>query len=225
MEVATEVERGSGLRAVGAVAVAAGTILTILAIVVLLFFNPAWVGFEQERSGVDRLTGYPMADVHRVTDAMISEVYFGPGTFDEQVGGVAVLDSREQSHMADVRTVVLRFLAAAALGLVVLITAAVVGRRSAWFWRGVAAGSATLLVVGAIVGIGVTVAFDAAFELFHELFFPPGSFDFDPRTERLVQIFPEQLFDETGLAVAVVGLGVAVIVLVVAVRRVRGVTR
>ncbi len=127
--------------------------------------------------------------------------------------------------MADVRTVVGRFFLVAGIGVIVLAAARLMGRGATWFWRGVAAGSASLLVVGVVIGLAVTVAFDAAFEVFHELFFPPGSFDFNPLTERLVQIFPEQLFDETAIAVAVVGLAISVIVLVAAMRRVRGAAR
>ncbi len=206
-------------------AVAIATMLTIVAAIVLLFFNPLWVGFEQDRAGADRLTGYSLDDVHRVTNAMIAEVYFGPGTFEEAVGGSVVLDDRERSHMADVRTVVGRFFLVAGIAVIVLAGARLASRGATWFWRGVAAGSASLLVVGVVVGLAVTVAFDAAFELFHQLFFPPGSFDFNPLTERLVQILPEQLFDETGVAVAIVGLAISVIVLTVAMRRVRGGTR
>ena len=43
--------------------------------------------------------------------------------------------------------------------------------------------------------------FDQAFELFHTLFFPAGSYNFDPGTERLVQLFPYQFWVETTIAV------------------------
>ncbi len=216
---------GSIATVAGSVVVAIGTILAIFAVIVLLFFNPWWVGFEQERAGADLFTGYPMSEVHRVTDAMIAEVYFGPGTFEESVDGQLVLDPRERSHMADVRTVLGRFFLVAGMGIVALAVAGFVARGARWFWRGVAAGSLTLLIVGGVVGVAVTIAFDAAFELFHELLFPAGSFDFNPLTERLVQIFPGQLFDETGIAVAVVGLVLAVGLLILAGRRLRGAAR
>ncbi len=50
--------------------------------------------------------------------------------------------------------------------------------------------------------------FDTAFELFHELFFPPGSYLFDPATDRLVQLFPESFWVET-----TIGVGVVIVVL------------
>jgi uncharacterized protein (TIGR03382 family) len=51
--------------------------------------------------------------------------------------------------------------------------------------------------------------------IFHEAFFPAGSFLFDPRTERLVQLFPEQFWVEsaTGVGIVVVVLGLVLAVL------------
>ena len=48
------------------------------------------------------------------------------------------------------------------------------------------------------------VAFDQAFEVFHELFFAGGTYTFDPSTDRLVQLFPIQFWEETTLALGVV---------------------
>jgi uncharacterized membrane protein len=44
--------------------------------------------------------------------------------------------------------------------------------------------------------------------VFHRLFFPAGTYLFDPSTDRLVQLFPEQFWVET-----TIGVGVVVIVL------------
>ena len=44
-------------------------------------------------------------------------------------------------------------------------------------------------------------AANAALMLFHEVFFPQGNYLFDPGTERLVQLFPEQFFLESTVAV------------------------
>ena len=40
-----------------------------------------------------------------------------------------------------------------------------------------------------------------AFEIFHRLFFAGGSYTFDPRTDRLVQLFPFDFWSETTLVV------------------------
>lgn len=201
--------------------VAVATILTIAGVVVAVFFNPVWVDIAQRRAGVDQITGYPMSEVRRVTDQMIAEIYVGPGTFEMTVDGEMVLTPRERTHMADVRDVVWRFLLVAGLGALALAAAAMIGRRTRWFWRGVAAGSGTIVAVGAAVGVALLVAFDATFEIFHLLFFKPGSFIFDPRIERLVQIFPEQLWVGSFTAVAVVAFAFSLGVLAIALWRLR----
>jgi uncharacterized membrane protein len=63
-----------------------------------------------------------------------------------------------------------------------------------------------------VVGLAFAILFDQAFELFHELFFPAGTYTFDPRSERLVQLFPDQFWSETSIALAGAVLIVAVIV-------------
>ena len=90
-------------------------------------------------------------------------------------------------------------------------------RRRSWrAVRGGAKGLAIALVVG---GAFAFVAFDALFETFHRLFFAGGSYSFDPSTERLVQLFPFQFWQETAIAVGAVCIVVAVIVAAVASRR------
>jgi integral membrane protein (TIGR01906 family) len=78
------------------------------------------------------------------------------------------------------------------------------------------------LIVGIVIaGIIATFAFDAAFELFHRLFFPGGSYTFDPRTDRLVQLFPFDFWSETTIVLGVVIVVLAAVVAVVAGRKAR----
>jgi uncharacterized membrane protein len=76
-----------------------------------------------------------------------------------------------------------------------------------------AIGTAMKVLVGGIVvgAVVATVAFDAAFEVFHRLFFPGGSYTFDPRTDRLVQLFPFDFWSETTIV-----LGGVIVVLAIA---------
>ena len=50
-----------------------------------------------------------------------------------------------------------------------------------------------------MLGVVALVAFDTLFEVFHEIFFPAGSYLFDPATERLVQLFPFEFWQETAI--------------------------
>ena len=67
----------------------------------------------------------------------------------------------------------------------------------------------------AVVAVGSVAAlfFDATFDVFHRIFFASGSYTFDPVNERLVQLFPEQFWSETAIALAFVILGLSLLVL------------
>jgi integral membrane protein (TIGR01906 family) len=200
-----------------AVVAAAATPCVIVAVAVLLFLNPVWVGFDQDRSGVDRLTGYTPAQVRAVTGSVLSDLVFGPPRFDVTLPGAAVpvLDPSERGHMADVRTVLMGLGLVALVAAILLVMAGLWSRGRRWFWRAVAVGARVLVVGVVVVGVGFALFFDQAFELFHEIFFAPGTYMFDPRTEKLVQLFPDQFWSETSVALAgavlVLAVGVAVV--------------
>jgi integral membrane protein (TIGR01906 family) len=188
------------------VAVGAATILTLAGIAVGLFFNPVWVAFEQGRTHADLWTGYPPQTVHAVTDAVLGEVYLGPGTFSQSVDGVPVFSARERAHMGDVRGIVVAFFWLVLAAAAVLVAGRILARGAGWFRRAVARGAATLAVGAVVVGIAFALVFDQAFTLFHGLFFASGTWSFDPATDRLVQLFPYDFWTETSVAIAVVGL-------------------
>jgi integral membrane protein (TIGR01906 family) len=76
------------------------------------------------------------------------------------------------------------------------------------------------LTAGVVVLGGIAlVAFDQLFEIFHEVFFPAGSYLFDPATDRLVQLFPFQFWQETAIVVGVVIIAIALGVAAFAGRR------
>ena len=120
--------------------------------------------------------------------------------------------------MRDVRGVFIGFFV---LSVVLVIAAvAVVIRRGhdgrAASWIAVRNGAGGLIVGLLLVGGIALIAFDQLFEIFHQLFFAGGCYTFDPATERLVQLFPFQFWQETSIAVGIVAILVAVGVAVVA---------
>jgi len=209
---------GLGRRLAG-VGVALATALVITGVAIALFFNPAWVSFAQSRADAAAYTGWTREQVDGVTRDIVLEVWFGPGTFEQQVAGRPVFDERERSHMADVRGVVLAFYALVAAGLAALVVAGVAARGSRWFRAAVALGAGGLAVGAVAVGGAFLLFFDTAFTLFHQLFFAQGTWTFDPATDRLVQLFPYQFWTETSVAIAVVGLGLTIGVWAAARRR------
>jgi integral membrane protein (TIGR01906 family) len=123
--------------------------------------------------------------------------------------------------MLDVRNVFAGVFALVLGGVVVLVSAirgSPPGAR-AGLWRAAAGGARGLAIGIAVVGTFVVLAFDAAFEVFHRLFFSAGSYSFDPRTDKLVQLFPEAFWSETATFVGIVAIVAATVTWAIARRR------
>ena len=198
----------------GAWLVASATALVILGASIAPFLAPAYVRVEQDRVGVGALTGYGPSELDTIAGSLIGDLVLWRGDFDVAVGGAPVLNDRERSHMRDVRGVFAGLFALVALAVVVLVVAArratgTEARRA--LWRQVSGGARGLAIGLAVVGAIAIFAFDAAFEVFHRLFFSSGSYTFDPTTDRLVQLFPERFWYETTTVVGIVALVVALL--------------
>lgn len=209
------------------------TALVILGVTMVPFFTPAWIHLEQDRAGSAVLTGYTRDTLDRVTDAIVRDLLLG-GDFDVRDRVCpplascpvlpVVLDPAERSHMRDVRAVFGGFAVLVLASAGVLVVAAWRGRATASrgvAWQAVRRGAASLAVLLVVLGVIAVVAFDAAFELFHRILFPGGNFDFDPRTQKLVQLFPEQFWSETVLVYGAVTIAFALAVAWLASRRAR----
>jgi len=192
------------------------TALVIVVLAIVPFLNPVWVGFEQGRAQAAVWTGFAAADLATVTNEILADLVIGPPAFDVALAGQPVLVEREREHMRDVRGVFGGFAMAAAAGALVLVAAYLIARAGgprarARFWRRLAGSGKVIAVVTVVGGFTGMLFFDTAFEVFHRLFFPAGTYLFDPRTDRLVQLFPEQFWIET-----TIGVGAVVILLSIA---------
>ena len=201
--------------------IAVATGLAIVAVTLPLFLNPVWVAFEQGRAQATALTGYSEPQLRQATDAILADLVFGPPDFDVTVDGEPVLNAREREHMRDVRGVFIGFFVVALVAAVgaLVIAARRRGEARRGTWRAVRGGAKGLAVALVAGGVFAFVAFDTLFETFHRLFFAGGSYSFDPSTDRLVQLFPFQFWQETAIAVGAVCIAVAVIVAAVASRQ------
>jgi len=203
------------------VVIGVATAILIIAVAILPFLTPQWVGFEQGRAQAEGWTGYTTSELREATDSILSDLVFGPPAFDVTVGGRPVLEAREQAHMRDVRNVFVALWVAAVVSVVVLVAAGWRVRDRARLWRSIRR-AAMVLAVGVVALGGVAlVAFDTLFEAFHELFFPAGSYTFDPRADKLVQLFPFTFWQETAIVVGVVVVVICAVVALVANRRER----
>lgn len=181
----------------------------------LLLFNPVLTTTLQVRHGVAASFDTSQAEIERVTASYLADIYLD-GSFGASLDGEdPLLDADERSHMSDVSRLV-RLLAG--IGVVALVLAVVTGawlrhepRRQGRIML-VAAGSigaAALLLAGVFA-----VAFEPAFLLFHELFFPPGTYLFATGSD-LITLFPEGFWFDAALlaggSIVIVALAVTAI--------------
>lgn len=201
-----------GLLATLLIGVAAA--LVIVALAILPFLTPLWMSFGQARAQATAWTGFTDPELRSVTDAIVHDLVLGPPTFDVALPGqtTPVLNPNERAHMRDVRGVFAGFYMVAIGGAVVLGVAFWLARERAArarLWRRLSR-SGTVIAIVTVVGGGAGVlVFDQAFTLFHEVFFPGGNWAFDPRVDKLVQIFPDQFWSDTTIGVGVVIVALA----------------
>jgi integral membrane protein (TIGR01906 family) len=199
---------------------AGATAFVILGGSIAPFLAPPVVHFEQSRTAVYSQTGKTWAEIDAITQSLLADLVFWTGDFDvDEPKGMRfsgpALNDAERSHMRDVRNVFTGFWVVVLASVVVLAAAfrrARVTNASAAAWRAVRNGARGLAIGIAIAGTFALVAFDAAFEVFHRLFFSAGTYTFDPARDRLVQLFPERFWSEISIAVGGVALVAAVLV-------------
>lgn len=174
----------------------------------LLLFNPWFVGALQERHEVAEAFDTTQEAVDRLTAELLRDIYAdGPFTaaFESRE---PVLDDAERSHMSDVARLV-RLLAGIAVAALVLGVLTGVWLRFEARRQGrimmLAAGTIGAVALG--LALFFAVAFDVAFTLFHELLFPPGTWQFAPGSN-LITLFPEPFwFDAALIAGAAIVIG------------------
>lgn len=206
--------------------VAAAAAVVLLGVSIAPFLAPAVVRFEQDRVGVGGLSGYSEAELDIVTGALLADLVLWRGDFDVRYsgGGQSLLNDAERAHMRDVRNVFTGFwllIGAGVIGLALAFRRARGTEARAAAWRSVAGGARALGIGIVVVGAFALLAFDAAFEVFHRLFFSSGSYTFDPATDRLVQLFPLQFWSDISIAVGVVVLTLSILTAWLAGRRAR----
>jgi integral membrane protein (TIGR01906 family) len=181
----------------------------------LLLFNPLFTSALQARHDVPAAFGTSQAEVDRVTGEILGDLFVG-GSFDAAFAGDGpLLNERERSHMGDVSRLVQLLLGITLAALLVsLISGIWLRREPRRQGRIMLSAAGAVGSVAVVLAIIFAVAFDAAFLAFHQVFFPPGTYLFEPGS-RLITLFPGGFwFDASlaaGAAILVSALAVAII--------------
>jgi integral membrane protein (TIGR01906 family) len=211
-ETAEPVRATSRVRSLLAYPAAFATAILIVAGSVMPFFTTVWIFPAQARAEADGWTGWPIETVHLVTYDVLMDLVVGPPDFDQAIDGEVVFDEAERSHLRDVRTAMLVFAGVALAALALLILTTLAGRGVHAVRRGIRAGGIGIAAAVIAAGAFAIIAFDSAFNIFHQLLFPAGTYTFDPLNDRIVQLFPMEFWFETAIAVGVVITIVALLV-------------
>jgi integral membrane protein (TIGR01906 family) len=154
-----------------------------------------------------------MTEIHRqwaayVTGGVEDAPRFEPPLFTED----------EHSHMTDVRQVFsgAKILIPAGLFVMAIRLQRARSRSAAAMFRLVRDGAITAVVAVAVIGAVSAIAFDAAFLLFHQIFFPQGNFLFDPATSNLLRLYPDWYWQGITFRIGLSFIGLAAAVAVAA---------
>ena len=188
----------------------------------LLLFNPLFTSVLQARHGVPAAFDTSQAEVDRVAGEILGDLFVG-GSFDAAFEDDApLLNERERSHMGDVSRLVqlLVGITLAAL-LVAVVTGLLLRREPGRQGRIMVMAAGAIGAVALVLALVFAVAFDDAFLAFHRVFFPPGTYLFEPGS-KLITLFPGGFWFDASLAAGGAIILTAIAVAVIGLRRLRG---
>lgn len=199
-----------------------GTAIVIIGMAAAILLLPPLMNLGLEVAGSATILGVAPDVARRASALSVQELLIGPGsfTFAATPGGAAFYGPAEAGHMQNVRVVVYGF-----FGLVVAAAIAVAlsvrGMSRPEGLRAIRLGAAGLVVAIVAIGIGLIVAFDALFTLFHRLVFPGGGWQFDAATQRIVQLYPTAFWEFAAGALAGISLVIGLLIIAVTSLRLR----
>ncbi len=168
---------------------------------------------EFSKYRIAEVTGIAESELRHVAEQFIAYFESRPTPLNIQAktlqGTVPLFNAREIEHMADVHTLMQRtfqatWIAAGMLvvsGLVILLVDLSSGKLA--FLRAISIGGLTTVALVCLVAFGSLFDFSRLFYLFHTVSFSNDLWLLDPRTDRLIQLFPSGFFFDAAIQIAV----------------------
>ena len=186
--------------------------LFILAIPVALITTNIRVAISEQRAydhavrtyDADEASGIPESELLRANGEIKRYLTSGGDaplliTVRNSGGEIEPLfNSEETTHMADVKDLVRTLFTVQVASVFLILTLAIM--LAVWSPRTLARGAlqGALLTGGILLAAGVVAAsgFDAAWTQFHQIAFTNDFWELNPRTDHLIQMFPEAFWQE-----------------------------
>jgi hypothetical protein len=189
------------------------TILGILAVALLPLLTPWAMHAALDAARSAAWLGTDAATAHALSDRTVDELLFGPGSFAfAGPGGTPFYHPNEVAHLSEARTLLWLLFSVAVLAMLGVAVALVRSSRPAHIVHAIGVGGGVTALGVVVIGLVGLVAFDPLFDLFHRVFFPGGNWAFDPRTERLVQLYPYAFWQVTAAALGLIAATLGVLV-------------
>ena len=192
----------------------------MLCVCVLLFsvnfvaYNTAFYDFQFRMNDTAAVMGLSAEELAELRDKVIAYISGRSNVLE-----IDLFTADELSHMADARAIFIavRWISwVLVIGCVLaLIGLALISKKSGKnFWRGgFAWGNAVFLGIIGVIGLVALIGFSFAFDVFHEILFPQGNWQF-PYDSALIQMFPVQVFMSATWVVVGTAVGFAGVSLV-----------
>lgn len=172
--------------------------------------EPAVYDYGVRNYGAERASGIPESELLQANQ-QISHYLVDPGAgplaprVTNNAGEVqSLFNAKETAHMADVRSLVQVMFKVQILAVAMALALAVV-MVALWPVRALAAaalyGSLLTLAVLGLTGIAAMTGFDAAWSQFHGIAFTNDLWELNPRTDHLIQMYPEAFWQDAVTAI------------------------
>lgn len=181
-------------------------LILTLSIALPIYIRPFYYA-HIDAMDLPEISGYTRAEIVEAYDDVLDYLTI-PGR--EFGTGVMAHSEEGAAHFADCKVLfdlnAAVLLASAAVVLALLILRKTgktgpfrLGKRSAAFWSGLCA-----IVLPVVIGGLAALDFDRAFVIFHSIFFPgKDNWLFDPHTDEIIQVLPQDFFMHCAILIAV----------------------
>lgn len=229
---ASSAPAAAALRATAAIIIAAAVpLLLICGTVRWVTLSQTFYLSEFSKYRVGEVTSLGPDQLQGVAQAFGDYFQAPPGALDVSIelpsGRRALFNDREIAHMRDVQVLMHRVFQTLAVSIAMLVLGMILaiatdrhaGMRA--ITLGLAGGGVTTVLVVGLLGLASLIDFERLFLQFHFFSFTNDLWTFDPRTDHLIQLFPEGFFFDaaTRIATSSVVLGATIAAISLGVQR------